>query len=88
MPVCAHCGEVYSDGRLNCPHCGADADQDWAPDPEYGDFLDANPDEDAEYRNFLVREGLAEPTKTRSGLGCGTKAAAFVLICAGLYLLI
>jgi len=82
MAVCAHCGEVFPDGRLNCPHCGADKDQDWSPDPEYGEF--GVEDEEQEYREFLEREGLSKA----SGRSCGTTALLLVLVCAALFVLI
>ena len=82
MPVCSHCGELFPDGRLNCPHCGADRDQDWSPDPEYGEL--GVDDEDQEYREFLEKEGLSKP----SGRACGTTAVLIALICAALFILI
>ena len=86
MPVCAHCGELFPDGRLNCPHCGMDADQGWTPDPEYGEFEPE--DGDAEYRAFLEREGLATPEKPRGKGGCGPIVLLGILICATLSVLI
>ena len=82
MAVCSHCGEVFPDRRLNCPHCGADKDQDWSPDPEYGEL--GVDDEEQEYRDFLDREGLSEKPKR----GCGTAAVLILLICAALFILI
>ena len=61
--VCAFCGQVYDEDRINCPQCGADADltySDDSYDPELG--FDA-PDEDREYDEFLQREGLGRPRK-------------------------
>ena len=86
MAVCSHCGEVFPDGRLNCPHCGADKDQDWSADPEYGEL--GFEDEDAEYRDFLDREGLSDPSPKRSGRSCGTTVVLIALICAAVFILI
>ena len=86
MAVCSHCGEVFPDHRLNCPHCGADKDQEWSPDPEYGEL--GIEDEEQEYRDFLEREGLSPPSKGPAGRTCGTTAVLVVLICAALLLLI
>lgn len=36
--VCAHCGELFEEGRLVCPHCGADADLTYGGDPVDADF--------------------------------------------------
>lgn len=62
--ACAHCGELYADGRPNCPHCGADADLtygDDSHDPDLGEFDAGEP----EYEETLRREGLA-PAPPRS----------------------
>jgi uncharacterized Zn finger protein (UPF0148 family) len=37
--TCSHCGEIFEEeGRLVCPHCGADVDLTYAEDPEEADF--------------------------------------------------
>jgi len=46
MPACGHCGELYPEGKLACPHCGMDADAGWSPEPEPHEFEEA--DEPAE----------------------------------------
>lgn len=40
--VCAHCGELFAEGKLVCPHCGADADFTWAEEPNEFDFATAD----------------------------------------------
>jgi hypothetical protein len=68
MRVCAHCGELYPDGRLNCPHCGADADLTWSQDePPHETYEGWSEKDDAEYQAFLEREGLLDaPAPPRS----------------------
>ena len=57
MRVCAHCGEMYPKKRLNCPHCGADADHTYADDSYSPDFeLDTG---ELDYDRYLEREGFA-----------------------------
>ena len=86
MPVCSHCGELFPDGRLNCPHCGMDVDQDWSADPEYGELGYDN--EDEEYAAFLKREGLGEPEKSFGKRGCAPGVLLGVLICTAVWVLI
>ena len=62
MPVCGHCGEMFPEKRLNCPHCGADADVTWSHEGEYHEELQ-DFDDEAEYREFLVNEGLEKPVR-------------------------
>ena len=67
--VCAHCGEMYAEERLNCPHCGADADLTYVDDPGW---VDGPGTEEVAYEEFLEKEGLKEPetgAKRRSGGG-------------------
>ena len=80
MPVCVHCGEVFPDGRLNCPHCGFDADQGWTDDPGYGEL--GYDSEEEEYQAFLEREGLASPKKRPGKRGCAPVVLLGVLVCA------
>jgi len=42
MPVCSHCGELFPEGKLVCPHCGMDADADWSPEPDEFEFENAD----------------------------------------------
>jgi len=61
--ACAHCGELFADDRLACPHCGADADLTWSEAP---DSAFADPDEapEDEYDAFLAREfGASSETR-------------------------
>jgi len=68
MRVCAHCGELYPEGRLNCPHCGADADLTWSQDePPHETYQGWTEKDDAEYRDFLEREGLLDEPSKRAG---------------------
>lgn len=61
-PVCAFCGQLYDDGRPNCPHCGADVDLTYSDDSYSPDFeLYDESMGDEEYERYLEREGLAEP---------------------------
>ena len=98
MAVCWHCGEIYPDGKLVCPECGADADGTWAPDPGPEDFgapvYDDSRFSDPEYEDFLKREGLASPSKTGAGarggkkpFGCGILVLLAVTGFAGILLL-
>ena len=57
--VCAHCGGIFPEGKLVCPHCGADADFTHAEDPSE---FELGMTEDAEYEEFLRKEGLAPPS--------------------------
>ena len=56
--VCAHCGELFSEGKLVCPHCGADADLTYTETPSDFEFETADPS----YEEFLEKEGLAPPS--------------------------
>lgn len=85
MAVCAHCGEVFRDSRLACPHCGADADLTWSPDDTPEEFFEHEAPHlgDAEYEDFLRGEGLAEDdeadrTPARKGT-CGVAALAVIV---------
>jgi predicted nucleic acid-binding Zn-ribbon protein len=57
--VCAHCGEVFQEGKLVCPHCGIDAEFTHAEEPNEFDF--GTPDTSS-YEDFLENEGLAPPS--------------------------
>jgi len=57
--VCAHCGELFPEGKLVCPHCGADADLTYAETPEESEF---GPADSSSYEEFLEKEGLAPPS--------------------------
>jgi predicted nucleic acid-binding Zn-ribbon protein len=85
--VCAHCGEMYPEKRLNCPHCGANADLTYVDDgydPELGVEVRS---EEEEYREFLDRAGMAEPKKkSRRRAGCGLLLAGLSI--PGLLLLL
>jgi hypothetical protein len=70
--VCAHCGEVFPEGKLVCPHCGADADFTHAEAPSEFEFGPADPS----YEEFLEKEGLARPPR-------GPKRGLCVLFLAG-----
>jgi len=75
--VCAHCGEMYPERRLNCPHCGADADLTYVPDPEW--IADPREkDEEEAYQDLLELEGLAEP-KTQPKKGPRGRGCALML---------
>jgi len=88
---CAHCGKLFDpEGKLVCPHCGADVDLTYAWEPsefEFGPEEKAYeevrkgegfiPDEDAEYQEFLEKEGLA-PAKQRRGCLLALLAAPFL----------
>ena len=43
MRACFHCGELFEEGKLVCPHCGADADFTYAEEPN--EFAFDEPDE-------------------------------------------
>lgn len=66
--VCAHCGELYAEGKLACPHCGADADLTWSEAPIEAEYA-THESEDEDYREFLEKEGLA-PKKRGGCLLC------------------
>ncbi len=64
---CPHCGQAVAAGALACPGCGSDSRSGWSEEAELwsggvpdgfeeGDELEA----EAEYQDFLRREGLAE----------------------------
>ncbi|MBL8695577.1 MAG: hypothetical protein JNJ88_15905 [Planctomycetes bacterium] len=79
---CNHCGAAVPAGAAACKNCGADARIGWADDDE-----PETPDlelEDAEYDDFLAREGLARPEgrprAPRRGLS--TKAPWFLITAA------
>jgi len=70
---CFHCGELFDpEGKLVCPHCGADVDFTYAEDPS--DLLVE--DEGEGYEDFLRREGLA-PEKRGRGCLLALLAAPF-----------
>jgi zinc-ribbon domain len=68
---CPHCGAQVARGALACPECGSDAASGWSEDAEawsgdlpagYGgadDDDDDARDADADYEDFLRREGLS-----------------------------
>jgi hypothetical protein len=58
--VCAHCGELFSEGKLVCPHCGADADLTYAEAPDESEF--GAEDSSSRYEEFLEKEGLTQPS--------------------------
>jgi hypothetical protein len=67
MRVCAHCGELFEKRRVNCPHCGADADLTWSGDESPREFYEGwSEKDDADYRAFLEEEGLLEPAPRRA----------------------
>jgi len=41
VPACNNCGEVFDEGKLVCPQCGADADFTYAEEPNEFDFSEA-----------------------------------------------
>jgi len=41
VPACNNCGEVFDEGKLVCPHCGADADFTYAEEPNEFEFSEA-----------------------------------------------
>jgi hypothetical protein len=57
--ICAHCGEVFPEGKLVCPHCGADADFTHAEEPSEFELGPPEPS----YEEFLENEGLAQPSR-------------------------
>ncbi|MHC4930797.1 MAG: hypothetical protein ACYTGV_01215 [Planctomycetota bacterium] len=73
--VCAHCGKMYPEERINCPHCGADADLTYVEDPPW--MADPRTEEEV-YEEFLEQEGLAEP-KHRPKPGSRRGGCALVL---------
>lgn len=44
--VCAHCGEMFPEGKPACPHCGADADLTWSEAPVEAEFAEGYDDDD------------------------------------------
>lgn len=72
--VCAHCGGIFPEGKLACPHCGADADFTHAEEPSEFDFGTTEPS--SSYEEFLEKEGLAEPPQR-------PKRGSCVLLLAG-----
>ena len=85
-PVCAHCGELYPEGRLACPHCGADEEAGWSGEdysPEF-DLPDADMG-DQDYEKFLEAEGLAAPAKASRPR---TAWVVWILILAAILLLV
>jgi hypothetical protein len=77
MRVCGDCGEMFGDGKLVCPHCGAEPDQPWSEAPiEQG--YEEPVMEDEEYGYFLEREGLDGPSRKRRRAGCATILLAAV----------
>jgi len=63
-PVCSHCGELYREGRLSCPHCGSDAETGWSAEDYSSEFdLPDGGMDDEGYARFLETEGLAGPRK-------------------------
>ena len=66
--ICAHCGEPFEEGKLVCPHCGADADYTWAETPSEFEFDAPTGPSDRDYERFLEREGLTAPKARKRGL--------------------
>lgn len=58
LRVCAHCGELFTEGKLVCPHCGADADLTYAEAPDESEF---GMEDSSSYEEFLEKEGLKQP---------------------------
>ena len=56
--VCAHCGELFTEGKLVCPHCGADADLTFTEATDESEF---GMDDSSSYEEFLENEGLKQP---------------------------
>jgi sarcosine oxidase delta subunit len=77
--VCAHCGETYEEGRLVCPHCGADADLTWSGEPDEADLEDPSMD-DEDYEAFLKREGLGGGGEGEHRSGCASTLLVLVLL--------
>jgi len=63
--MCANCGEVFDEGKLVCPGCGADTDLTLADAPVGSGYADPGLDDD-EYTELLEQEGLA-PKRRRAG---------------------
>ncbi len=83
MKVCAHCGELFSEGKLVCPHCGADADLTLSEAPYHFESDDPRMDDSA-YDDFIAAEGLGEPeNKDDTGKGGGGGCALLALAIAG-----
>ncbi|MCZ6786317.1 MAG: hypothetical protein O7E54_04040 [Planctomycetota bacterium] len=60
-PVCSNCGDLFDEGPPVCPHCGADADQDWTDDsytPEFDFETGSGEMDDHSYGEFIQAEGL------------------------------
>jgi len=66
--VCAHCGELFDEGKIVCPHCGADSDFTHAETPSEFEFDAPGAPGDDDYERFLEREGLAAPSPRKKGL--------------------
>lgn len=75
MKVCAHCGELFEEGKLVCPHCGADEDMTYAETPYELAHEDPGMDE-AAYQQLLAEEGLADEEPSGKRRGCALLAAA------------
>ena len=58
--VCAHCGELFEEHKLVCPHCGADPGVTYTETADEFEFGTA--DASAQYEEFLENEGLAPPS--------------------------
>jgi hypothetical protein len=64
--VCAHCGELFTERKLVCPHCGADADLTYAEAPDESEF---GIGDSSSYEEFLEKEGLGQPApRAKRGL--------------------
>jgi len=71
LKVCAHCGEMFEEDKLACPHCGADADLTWSEAPVEADYEGVGYTEgDEAYEETLEREGLAPDRTTGDRKGC------------------
>jgi len=85
--VCFHCGELFDEGRLVCPHCGADREMTYYETPPEALEGGWSETDDAAYKAYLKQEGLAplRAARRKNHMWWGLLA---LLLASGLILLL